>query len=276
MNVRRLFIIASVLLTLGAGCALDRKIDLRLPFTLGTASPFADAGKAAASITLKPGLEFTVRPSALGVSGSIDGLLGREDRSFDVRVEDVGPEDRLALAWSGEGASGTLALAGTSGAHSMLLPAFWREGASESEGNAALWLSTEAYDDLEGEGKTEWRLGLADNAFSALSKALKTFNDISVRLFGSATSSAVASPFTIEKTGIAEAFPVMIDGRVVLVRAVTATSWFADFVVLDNRDNPLILKVTVHPAAEPALKALEPADVRWDELGYEITSLTRP
>ncbi|HTK60087.1 MAG TPA: hypothetical protein VL283_02680, partial [Candidatus Baltobacteraceae bacterium] len=139
-----------------------------------------------------------------------------------------------------------------------------------------LWLSRAAYGELEADGTTEWRLGLAENAFSALAKAFKTFNDLSMKLSGSSTSTQLASPFTIRKTAVVEAYPMTVDGRIVLVRAVKATSWFADFLILENPEDPLILKVIVNPVAAPALKALGSAEIRWEELGYEITSISRP
>ncbi|HJV32783.1 MAG TPA: hypothetical protein VJ694_02030 [Patescibacteria group bacterium] len=272
----RLAVIAAALLLVGAGCDLSKKIEWRLPFSLEKALPASDPGAATSAIVLKPGLAFTVRPSALGVSGAIDEALGLDARALGVEVTDADPERALALAWKTGSATGTLALGAFDGAHAMLLPAFWTTGDAAAEANGGLWLSRAAYDQLEAAGKTEWRLGLAEHAFSTLSLALKTFNDLAAKLSGSATATQAASPFTIEKTAVIEAYPLTVDGRIVLVKAVKATSWFADFLVLENRDNPLILKVTVNPVAAPALRALEKAEIRWEELGYEITSISLP
>lgn len=273
---RHLAILAAVLLLTGAGCDLSRKIEWRLPFSLEKALPAADPAAATAAIRLESGLGFTVRPSALGVSGAIEEAFGLDGRALEVEVRDADPERALTLGWKTASATGTLKLGPYEGARAMLLPAFWLAGESSADGNGGLWLSRAAYDDLAGEGKTEWRLGLAENAFSTLSKAFAAFNDLSAKLSGSATSTRVDSPFTIEKTAVVEAYPLTVDGRIVLVKAIKATSWFAEFLVLENAENPLILKVTVNPVAAPALKALESAEIRWDELGYEITSISRP
>ena len=267
---------AAVLVLTGAGCALDQKIGLRLPFWPEQGAPADESATTSRSIAFTKGLAFVVRPSTLGVSGSVDQVLGLDSQAMNVRVEAADPERSAALEWTSASASGTLAMGAFAGAHAMLLPAFWQPGATTAEGNGGLWLSRAAYGELNAKGETEWRLGLADNALSTLSSAFKTFNAVSAGLFGSATAAPELSPFTVKKTGEVDAFPLMLDGRVELVRAVTASSWFADFVILDNPDDPLILKVSVNPAASPALRALEPAKVRWDELGYEITSVMRP
>jgi len=276
MKFSRYAVIAAVPLLLGAGCDLSKKIELRMPFSLEKALPSADPGAAASAISLKKGLAFTVRPSALGVSGAIDETFGLDERALKVDVREADPEDSLTLDWKTGSSTGSLALGAYDGASAMLLPAFWTAGDAEAEGNGGLWLSRAAYDALEADGMTEWRLGLAEHAFSAVSKAFRTFNELSAKLSGSATATDPVNPFMIRKTAVIEAYPLSVDGRIVLVRAVKATSWFAEFLILENPENPLILKVTVNPIAAPALRAFESAEIRWEELGYEITSISRP
>ena len=219
-------------------------------------------------------MTFTVRPSALGVTGAIDEAFGLDGKAMTVEVTEADPETSLGLAWKTASATGTLLLKSYEGAHAMLLPAFW-SGDAVAEANGGLWLSKAAYGELVEAGKTEWRLGLAENAFATLSKAFAAFNDLSAKLSSSSTSTQLASPFMIERKGVVEAYPMTVDGKIVLVRAVKASSWFADFLILENENNPLILKVTVNPVAAPALKALAAAEIRWEELGYEITSADR-
>lgn len=273
--MRRWILAAAALLLCGAGCALDQKLDWHLPFSLNPAASLAGSAAASRSLALQPGLAFTVRPSTLGLSGSVDQVLGLDAEALRVTVKEAGAERRV-IAWQGASASGTLALASYDDAQAMLLPAFWRSGDVTASHNGGLWLSRSAYDGLAAGHEVDWRIGLADGALSTLSTALKTFNALSAKLFGSATAVPDISPFTVKKTGEDDAFPMTIDGKIVLLRTMAVSSWFADFTVLDNPDDPLILKVSVNPAAAPALKALGSAQVRTDELGYEITSMTRP
>ena len=275
MRPRFLSIVSATLLLLGAGCVLDTKIGLPAWF-LRTGAPSENAAVAAWDLKLQNGTSLTIRPSVLGFTGALDEVLGDESRALHVTVREADPERFMRLVWKSASASGTLALRTYEGAHAMLLPVFWPLGEAEAKLNGGLWLSREAYDALKNDGTIEWRLGLAEQALASVSSAFKTFNDLSVKLSGSATSTQLSSPFRLQKTGTSDSFPLMVDGRLTFVRVVRATSWFADLFILDNPANPLILKVVVHPAAQPALKALASTSVRWNELGYEITSIFRP
>ncbi len=273
MRPRVLPLVLAALVTLGgAGCSLERKIGVDFSFPSGTALTAADASL---GIPAQPGLRFTVRPSVLGVTGSVDQLLGLEERTLHVTLGEAAAA-RRSLVWEGASASGTLDVSASDDVQSMLLPAFWTAGMQTASNSSGLWLSRSAYDALSASGTAEWKIGLADRTLTVAASALKSFNDLAFRFFRSATAVPEISPFTLKETGTSETFPLTVDGRLLLLRTITASNWLADFVVLDNPENPLILKVAVHPAAEPALRAFASSPVRWEELGYEITEMTRP
>jgi hypothetical protein len=277
MIYKRFFAILAASLTLtGAGCGLSQKVGWHLPFSFDSERSASDARTATDAIALKPGLSFVVRPSALGMSGSVEDLLGANDRSMKVTINRVDTGRSLALTWSADSATGTISLVNRGDAKAMLLPAFWTTGDVQASGNGGLWLSPSSYSELASLGKTEWRLGVAENVISPLSAALRKFNDLSARIFGSTTDTRISSPFTVTKTAVLEAYPLKVDGQIVRVRAVKAASWFAEFLILENPDNPLILKTTVNPLAAPALKAFETTKIRWNESSYELTSISNP
>ncbi len=275
MKVRIWFACAALLL-LGAGCTPVEKLRTALAKLPWFGAPSSEAAEVSRSIALEAGLAFTVRPSTLGVTGAFDEVLGDESRALHATVRESAPETFLALAWEGASATGTLALAFYGDAEAMLLPAFWPAGEGEARHNGGVWMTRAAFEALQSDGSVEWRLGLAEQTLSAVSRAFQTFNDLAITYAGSSTSTVDASPFQLRKTGTSDTFPLVVDGRLTFVRVVRASSWFADLLILDHPENPLILKVVVHPAAQPALKALEPTSVRWKEIGYEITSLSRP
>lgn len=270
-----LLVFAIALLT-GSGCLLEEKIGWAWPAWPWGAESTGNAERNARAVPRASGLSFDLRPSLLGVTGVVEEVLGNEDRVVHATVRAVDAERYTRLEWTTTTASGTLELANYENAHAMLLPAFWPEGASRAEGNGGLWLSSEAYAELTEQGMTEWRLGLADRTVTTLEKAYATFSNLAARLSGAATSTGTIAPFRIEKVGVIDTFPLQIDRRVVLVRVIKATGWFADFFILANPDNPMILKTVIHPVAAPALEAFAGSTVRWNELGYEITSLRRP
>jgi hypothetical protein len=271
-----LFFASVALVLLGAGCEPIEKLQTALAGLPWFGAPSSDASAAAHGIAFEAGLAFTVRPSTLGVTGAVDEVFGDESRALHVMVREAAPETFAALEWQTVSATGTLALVFYEDAQAMLLPAFWPPGAAEARHNGGVWMTRSSFASMQNNGKVEWRLGLAEQTLSAVSRAFQTFNALAVTYAGSSTSSAIASPFQLQKTGTSDTFPLLVDGRLTFVRVVRATSWFADLFVLDNPEHPLILKVVVHPAAQPALKALEPTSVRWNEIGYEITSLSRP
>lgn len=270
------FFVAAAMLLVGAGCAPLEKLQTTLARVPWFDAPANMSGETALAIDFQQGLSFEIRPTTLGVTGSVDEVFGDESRLLRVTVREAEPEAAVSLEWKTSTATGTLALQSFEGAHAMLLPAFWPEGSGEASQNGVVWMSRSAFASLQNDGKVEWRLGLAERALSAVSSAFQTFNALAATYAGSASSSALVSPFQLQKTGTSDAFPLLLDGRLELVRVVRATSWFADIFVLDNPENPLILKVVVHPVARPALIALEPTSVRWNEMGYEITSISRP
>ncbi len=272
MKTRLSFIVVTSLM-LGGGCVSVENLGV-LGKDAWFGRPADSAAATARTIALVPGFMFTVRPSRLGVTGAVDEVFGDEERVVQVTVREARSEAFVRLDWKTRSATGTLSLFSYENAEAMLLPAFWPAGEGEIEGGGGLWMSKASFAALQNEERVELRLGLAEHALSSVSKAFHVFNTVTESLFrGSAPN--LASPFQLRKTGTSDTFPLLVDGRMTLVRVVRATSWFADVFVLDNPEHPLILKVVIHPAVEPALKAFQSASVRWNELGYEITSISR-
>ena len=276
MNKRRqLGLAVAALLLVGAGCDLGSAVNLRNPFEFGgsvtTEKPYA--------LTVGTGATFTVRPSALGIGGTIAELLGNDDGAREVTVKAYSP-DRLAIAWrdlasaSGTPASGTIESSSWSSAHAMLVPAFWKAGDVEADGNGMLWLSPTAYQELTTNGSTDWRVALGGVQLAPLAqKALTAFETIAAKLAmqGSTTSTA---PFRISQVADVPSYPLRVNGNIEHVAAIRASGWFAELLILKNPASPLILNVTVHPAALAALKALEPLGGDPAAFGYEVTDVT--
>ena len=69
---------------------------------------------------------------------------------------------------------------------------------------------------------------------------------------------------------------VALDPKIENVGVLSARSWFADYVILKNPENPLVLKVSVNPLAAEALNVFAPLKIDTREIGYEITSISSP
>lgn len=263
---------ASVLLLSGTGCDWNRDLGWNLPPTIDRALPTSDPAAAAEALDLEAGMRIAVRPAAFAV-GDTAGALGFDARAMDVEVLEAKRDGALRLSWTSESATGSLALHSWSDVHAMLLPAFWPEGDTEATGDGGLWLSSTAYADLVAGRKAEWLLARPGRASAALEAAFDAAARASAFLSGSASGTPASA---IEKTALVEAYPLAVDGRITLVRAVKASGRLFDLVVLANPEHPLVLSVTPRAAALPALQALGSAGGRWPEPGYGVTSIRRP
>ncbi len=293
---RYAFVLAtSCLLLAGAGC--DWSTRLALPFRLPAFPSSPEA--VSLSVPFRSGLMAELRPTTLGVTGTVDDLLGQENERTRLELREDDPAAAL-LHWERETyveseaskraragdanlppaferrtSSGDASFRLVSAGTALFLPAFWsadREPPPESSG---AWLSHESYRALVEEGAAEVRLGVGDERLAAITAAVDAFNALAARLGVSSEGAAIASAFRFERSGEAT-FPVRIDGRVEFAAVVTAKSGWADLVVLKNPENPLVLKITFNPLALGALTAFSGLGVDPARLGYEITSLERP
>ncbi len=281
MNIRfssALALLSASLVLSGAGCDLSTKISFRSPFQFGAAAP-ADPQAATLSLKLRAGMAAEIQPSYLGVEGSIADVFGSKNGVKTATVTAYEPGQNLALAWTGSATdgralSGTIRAEGFGEAQAMFLPAFWPEGDAKLADNAVLWLSPRAYRELTTAGTTEWHPGIGGHALETVAAVMKSFNDASMRLFRQTTTATSTSPFTLTAAGEIPAFPMRVNGNIEHLQAIRATNWLADYLILKNPEDPLILKVSVNPVALGALEAFKALGVDPKAVGYEIVSLS--
>ena len=68
-------------------------------------------------------------------------------------------------------------------------------------------------------------------------------------------------------------FELRVDARRTVVRTILARNWFAEYVVLDSEDNPLILRTTLNPLSGGALDVFSPLMDLKAVLGYQVLEL---
>lgn len=302
--MRRLFLLGAVFVLLGAGCLpnldFNRKVTDVNPFDTESVSR-ARRLELTRSIGFENGLTLMLRPTFLGISGTVADVLGDENGRMEATLD---LSDGSAFVWSRtdereteaskvarkthiseerEGApparefrmettEGRLVFARDEDDRKMLLPAFWRPGETLVEGNGVLWLPRDAHRRLKQGQKVEWRLGLGSHALDTASDILNTFRETVKKLFGDDGEEEL-SPFALKLVTEDGLFAVRVDGKMETLEVLQAKSWFADYLILDNPENPLILKVSVNPVAERALDAFSVLGVDTKALGYEITEI---
>lgn len=275
--MKRVFAFVLLLPLLGAGCDFDfdlnRKVTVRNPFQTEDVS-VERFKERSLSLALEKDASYELRPTFLNVTGTVSDVLGHEDGLRRITVTEVEKED-LVLEWSAKDGDtereGMIEAKDFRASQRMLLPAFWKEGGTELDKNGVIWLSPTAFRELRDEGRTEWQLGIGNTVTDAASSALQKFQEVVGKLFGEEEEARTA--FTLEKKGEIQAFPMRIDGKVDHLRAIQASSWFADYVILDNPANPLILKLNINSVAVGAMDAFIPLGVDTKEIGYEITAI---
>lgn len=288
-------LVASCLLLAGAGCDWGTRVTLPFKLPVFPSSPEA----VSLSVPFRIGLKAELRPTTLGVTGTVDDLLGQENERTRLELREDDPasaslgweretfieteaskraraaEANLPPAFERKTFSGETPFGLVSAGSALFLPAFWSTDREPPSQNSGAWLSRATYRALVEEGAAEVRLGVGDERLAAIAGAVQAFNALAARLGASSESAASPSAFRFERSGEAT-FPVRIDGRVEFAAVVTAKSGLADLVVLKNPENPLVLKITFNPLALGALTAFSGLGVDPARLGYEITSLERP
>lgn len=302
--MKRFLLMGAAMVLLGAGCIPD--IDLNQKVT--DLNPFKTEAvsrtrrlETTRGIGFTHGQTLTIRPTFLGITGTVADVLGEEDGKMEAKLdlsngsafewvrkdyrETEESMERRALHISEglEGAppesefqsrttEGRLTFKKTEDDRRMLLPLFWDEGDTEVSKNGILWLPQDAHGRLKQGQKVEWSLGLGISALDTASDILTKFNDTVEQLFGEDEDEG-ASPFDLELVTEDGIFAIRIDGKVETVEVLQAKSWFADYIILDNPENPVILKVSVNPVAAGALEAFSPLGVDSKAIGYEITAI---
>lgn len=266
-------VIVAALLVGGAGCNLASAVKLRSPFEFGGTIP----APASFPLTIATGAKFTMRQSALGIGGTIADVLGSRNgsRSVNVRALD---DEKISIDWVSLDATstpeaGSIVSNGWRDASAALPPVFWKQGTMNLNGNSLVWLSPKSYADLQN-GATVWQTLPPNLQLPPLAKkALTTFESLAIKLSKQASATST-SPFRLSKAADIAAYPLRINGSIEQVQAIRATGWFADIVVLKNPQTPLVLNVTIHPAALGALEALRSYGIDPATLGFEVTDIT--
>lgn len=159
-------------------------------------------------------------------------------------------------------------------ASSLMLPAYWPETATGSAvGSSGIWLSDDAYQGLSRNRVATLSFGVLDASLQGDVKKSKDFADAFAKLQGQvAKVESRTDVFKLEGDKDPIEWTLKVNGKDVKVEAFKAHTWFGEIIVLANRQNPLILKATLNPAAE-GLASLFNLGALQALLGYEVTSL---
>ncbi len=159
-------------------------------------------------------------------------------------------------------------------AHALYLPAYWPSERASAQSTSAIWLSEDVYKELTTTRNSTIYYGILDeNLFGAM-KLAKQFADSVAALKNKAQQESKNTE--VELVRADEDFTdwtLKVNGQDITVQVFKARNWFGEMVVLNNPQNPLILKVTLNPLALGALDLLDGGVFLQSLLGYEVTRL---
>lgn len=151
-------------------------------------------------------------------------------------------------------------------AHEMFLPALWRVNDRNALGTSAVWLSGEVYENLSKSGLSTFDFGLLNTSLLGQVSTSTGFQSEVKAL--AAEAGRISDRTDVRLTKVTETnieWPLKVNGKDVKVKVFKAKNWFGELVVLDNPQDPLVLKVKMAdlPGAPNLSKMLD----------YEITEL---
>ena len=172
--------------------------------------------------------------------------------------------------------SGTVMNLGLAKAHTIGLPAYWpiNKQLDALSDNSGLWLSDDAFMELSKTNQTILNLGVFDASANTLLKTAVDFKAAMDALKNQAAQQEKMQDLTLVKAEPERiVVPIKVNGREVNVSAIKGKSWFGEFIVLNSRQNPLILKLTINPVTAGTAQAATGGTDINKVLGFEINDI---
>lgn len=299
MTVYRIFIAAAAILFAGAGCAKTPAQPLAAPSVeIQKMSP-KDAARA---IRFKQGSGFEIHQAALKVQGEfVKGDPALSQRS--VTLNEFTPGLNAKLQWTLQqkvetdeykktleefrtGATGTepkpsyglMVTAGSlsainfGNAHKLLFPSLWPDGESAARSASAVWTSKTVYEELSRTRVSTVYLNILDGAAALAAENDDLQKAIALLRTQSENALKKIDVDLMKAEGDVSNMKLQVNGKEATVQVIRARNWFGEMTVLDNPDNPLILKFSLNPPLTgDSAEASRGMNYLKDLFSFEIT-----
>lgn len=280
MNMRKnfLFVSALVCLTLvGWGCKPPAPKVTEAPGLKPVSLKSLTPAEAAKKINLIRGNIITLKQkfSSAGVKLAEAYGLGSEGQS-EIVIRRFAPGFKADIEWKYTtqiGAEkktydGAVVDGNLQSAHDLYLPVYWPRAEKSALESSILWLSQDVYENLSKTGVSTFSFGILnkeENAALAASSAKDGFAKSMAKLNGE-VNKIIANKdvyLTQAEKDLGE-YTLKVNGEEAKVQVIKAKNWFGEMLVLNNPQNPMVLKVTTNDLASSGLSGF------YD---YEITEL---
>ena len=313
LRARSLFMIGAVVsvLSMGAGCQAPKLPSFQKASE--SANSETARLEAAAKLVLAPGDSFDVNQTFFGFGGVITQLSALTKGSRTVQVAQYASLSSAELSWqtvldretdasrtaradaetlrlkgmaSGTGpipepviervvTTGTVTQINLKDAHELYLPTYWNKGENRLQSEkSAIWLSDDAFQELTRTKKTVLDLGYLASGATGIVKNMTDLRNALNKLRNEAQGEEQKKdPLLLELISDQEEVSLVINGKETKVAVIRARNWFGEVVVLNNRQNPLILKATFNPLATGAAEIMGSEKGLKTLFGYEIKNI---
>jgi hypothetical protein len=265
----------------------------------------ADASK---KINFVPGSQIEMRQTYLGLGAKLaDKLSGdSKDGVRIITLERFAPENVANLKWKlsrkvetdasikarqayeSSGSKGTapepvtemqtvtggLINVDLTVTHKLFPPAYWPTDNIPSRSTSAIWISNEVYEELTKTKTATIYFGITDDFLFGAMNTAQQFSDAINALKASVQKIQNKTDVDLTKADaeLAE-WPLTVNGKDIKVQVIKARNWYGEIVVLDNPQNPLILKMTFNPVDAGLANLATNNSFLQSLIGYEITRL---
>ena len=173
---------------------------------------------------------------------------------------------------------GTIKTDALASASRVSLPAAWSASDVDLTGkeNSIIWLSTAQYIELTSTRSTHVAIGAVDNTLGNLQNITQEIRDAIASFQGqqpAETADSTDDLTTITANADWGSRTLIYNGQKVKVKTVEAENKFAHYSILANPDNPIILKVDLHPWALSS-SLLQTMNVLEALAGYDVKEIS--
>lgn len=293
MKLKTLWASALILALLGAGCGWFKEKTGNLS-NIPTGPKLADfknvsAPEASKRVNFVQGSQIEIRQTYLGLNAkSVDAGAGENKEGVRiVTIERFAPLFYANLNWklsskvgSEESAStgtesieemrtvkGSLENIDLKSAHLLYPPAYWPSDKIDAKGSTGIWLSQDVFNQLIKSHISTVDYGILDGNLYGGMNSSKEFSD--------AIKSLQSKAIEVEDPDLAKAdtelseWTLKINGEDVKVEVLKARNWFGEMVVLNNPQNPLVIKMSFNPS----MTGLVNSALLSTLISYEVTRL---
>ncbi len=245
----------------------------------------ASPAEAAKRINFVPGSQIEIRQTYLGADAKSAAALAGDNKE-GVRIitlERFAPMVYAKLSWkiSSQGATSTemqtvkgkVENIDLKSSHKLYPPAYWPSEVTDAKETSAIWLTKDAFDELTKTKHATLFYGMTDSLLFGNLRTAKEFADAITSLDDQVKEASKATDLDWAKADEEYSdWTLKVNGQDIKVQVIKASNWFGEIVVLNNPQNPLVIKMTFNPKLQDK-SLLKGNDFLSTLLGYEVTQL---